>query len=95
MLETSSAVRRLGPADLPQALAVADREPLVDVFAGSRLHSSGLRPSRAAGEFWGFDRGGRLTSLCYSGANLVPVQASPAAAHAFAELAARRGRRCC
>jgi hypothetical protein len=94
VLETSSAVRRLGPADLPHAIAVAEREPLVDVFAGSRLHSSGLAPSRAAGEFWGFDRDGRLASLCYSGANLVPVQASAPAAHAFADLAARRGRRC-
>jgi uncharacterized protein len=43
---------------------------------------------------WGFEQGGRLTSLCYGGANLVPVQATSAAIAAFADRALRQGRRC-
>jgi uncharacterized protein len=35
-----------------------------------------------------------LVSLCYSGANLIPVQAVPAATAAFADRARRQGRRC-
>ena len=38
--------------------------------------------------------GGRLQSLCYSGANLVPVAATPDAVAAFADRALRQGRRC-
>src|SRR5436305_7047864 len=35
-----------------------------------------------------------MTSLCYSGANLVPVGAHADAVRAFAERARRQGRRC-
>ena len=37
---------------------------------------------------------GRLDALCYSGANLVPVEAGPEAVRAFADRARRQGRRC-
>jgi hypothetical protein len=43
---------------------------------------------------WGHAPGGRLESLCYSGANLVPVAATPDAVVAFADRALRQGRRC-
>jgi predicted GNAT family acetyltransferase len=43
---------------------------------------------------WGFEQAGRLTSLCYGGANLVPVQPTPASIAAFADRALRQGRRC-
>ncbi len=43
---------------------------------------------------WGFEEAGRLTSLCYGGANLVPVQATSPAIAAFADRALRQGRRC-
>ena len=36
----------------------------------------------------------RLRSLCYSGANLVPICATPEAVRAFADRARRAGRRC-
>lgn len=94
MLGTSSALRSLGPADLDEVVALVDLDPLVDVFVGSRVHASRLRTGRLAGELWGYQDAGRLTSVCFSGANLVPVRASPAAVHGFAELATHRGRRC-
>lgn len=43
---------------------------------------------------WGFGPRGGLTSLCYAGANLVPVNAGTDAVHAFADRARKQGRRC-
>jgi predicted GNAT family acetyltransferase len=43
---------------------------------------------------WGWSVDGELRALCYSGANLVPVAADPAAVAAFADRARRQGRRC-
>jgi hypothetical protein len=43
---------------------------------------------------WGYSEDGRLVSLCYAGANVMPVEATPAAAAQFAERARRSGRRC-
>ena len=49
---------------------------------------------RLGAQVWGFQEAGRLVSLCYVGANMIPVQAVPAAVTAFAERARRQGRRC-
>jgi predicted GNAT family acetyltransferase len=43
---------------------------------------------------WGYGPRGGLISLCYAGANLVPVQAGREAVHAFADRARKQGRRC-
>jgi predicted GNAT family acetyltransferase len=43
---------------------------------------------------WGWYADGHLRSLCYSGANLVPICATPEAVRAFADRARRAGRRC-
>ncbi|TDE14145.1 GNAT family N-acetyltransferase [Jiangella asiatica] len=87
-------MRPLSQADLDQVVTVLDRAPQLDVFVGSRVHASGLAPSRLAGELWGYFEEERLRSMCYSGANLVPVGATAPAARTFADLALRRGRRC-
>lgn len=86
--------RVLGERDLDEALAVIGQDPVANVFVASRCREAGLDPQRLGGELWGYHRGGRLESLCFSGANLIPVQASIDAVHAFAELARRQGRRC-
>ena len=49
---------------------------------------------RLGAEVWGYGERGRLEALCYSGANLVPVQAGSDAVKAFADRARRQGRRC-
>jgi uncharacterized protein len=90
----SATVRVLGRADEAEVMALLDRDPVTNVFVASRLRSTGLEPTRTGGEVWGFHEAGRLVSLCYSGANLVPVAASRAAVDAFAERALRQGRRC-
>lgn len=95
MLETTAgAVRTLGPADLPAALQLVDQVPVVDVFVGSRVHASRLVPARLGGELWGYSERDRLRSLCYSGANLVPVGATAAAVRSYAAAALSRPRRC-
>ncbi|MBO0890279.1 MAG: GNAT family N-acetyltransferase [Acidothermales bacterium] len=93
MLRTSP-LRVLDERDLPAVRALLDRDPVTDVFVASRVAASGLDPWRLGAEVWGYHAGGELVSLCYAGANLVPVQASEDAVHAFADRARRQGRRC-
>jgi predicted GNAT family acetyltransferase len=73
---------------------VLDSDPVANAFVTSRVTVAGLDPWRLGGEMWGWYTGGRLTSLCYAGANLVPICATPEAVRAFAERARRTGRRC-
>lgn len=94
MLRTSTSLRVLGPPDLPAVIGVIDRFPAIDVFVGSRVHSSRLAGGRLGGELWGYHEQGVLTSLCYAGANLVPVAASQRAHRVFTDMALQRGRRC-
>jgi uncharacterized protein len=91
---TPTTVGSLRPADLADVLEFLGRDPVADVFVASRVHSSGLAAGRLGGDLWGYREAGRLVAMCYSGANLVPVAASPEAVRAFAGLATRRGRRC-
>ena len=60
----------------------------------ARIRNTGLDPSRLGGQLWGYADGGQLSAVCYSGANLVPVEASPDAIAAFAARARMQGRRC-
>ncbi|MDQ8707042.1 GNAT family N-acetyltransferase [Streptomyces sp. LHD-70] len=91
---TQTTTRVLDPADLDAALAVLGREPVNNAFVTSRVHVAGLDPWRLGGEMWGWYADGRLRSLCYAGANLVPICAGPEAVRAFSERARRSGRRC-
>src|ERR1700744_5667258 len=75
-------------------LEVCAADPVANVFVESRIRAFGLDPGRLGAQMWGYEQGGRLVSLCYGGANLVPVQATGPAVPAFAERALRQGRRC-
>jgi predicted GNAT family acetyltransferase len=91
----SEPVRLLDDRDRAAALAICDADPVANVFVASRIRALGLDPGRLGAQIWGFSGDdGRLASLCYSGANLVPVQATGPAAAAFAERALHQGRRC-
>lgn len=90
MLRTSP-VRILGERDREAVRALLDTDPVGNVFVTSRLMATGLS---GGAEVWGHVERGRLTALCYSGANLVPVNAGPAAIRSFADHARWRGRRC-
>ncbi|MFI9205887.1 GNAT family N-acetyltransferase [Streptomyces sp. NPDC053048] len=91
---TTTTTRVLEPGDLDAALAVLDRDPVANAFVAARVQVAGLDPWRLGGEMWGWYAGGRLESLCYAGANLVPICAGPEAVRAFADRARRSGRRC-
>jgi uncharacterized protein len=94
VLRTQGGVQVLGPDDLPAMLELAERDPVLNVFADYRARLTRLDPRWLGGEMWGYVEDGRLVSACHSGANLVPVQATPAALDAFAAHALARGRRC-
>jgi uncharacterized protein len=89
-----STVRLLDERDRSVVLDICDRDPVTNVFVSSRVRALGLEPGRLGAQMWGHAPGGRLESLCYSGANLVPVAATPDAVAAFADRALRQGRRC-
>jgi uncharacterized protein len=90
----SPALRLLDNRDRDEVIELCDRDPVVNVFISSRVREAGLDPARLSGQLWGYQSGGRIGSLCYAGANLVPVAATPPAITAFAGRARLLGRRC-
>jgi predicted GNAT family acetyltransferase len=90
----SSSLRLLNDHDRDEVLAICDRDAVTNVFVSSRVRIAGLDPGRLGAQVWGYQEAGRLVSLCYAGANLVPVGAVPGAIVAFAERARLQGRRC-
>lgn len=94
LLSAGSSVRVLGNADLAEALDLLAVDPVDSAFIAARVEAAGLDPWQLGGEMWGYSAASRLSALCFSGANLVPVNASPDAVRAFAERARRQGRRC-
>jgi predicted GNAT family acetyltransferase len=92
--QRSEQARLLDDRDRAAVLEICGADPVVNVFVESRVRALGADQVRLGAQLWGFEQGGRLVSLCYSGANLVPVQATSAAIAAFAERALRQGRRC-
>lgn len=91
---THTTTRVLEPSDLGATLAILESDPVANAFVTSRVQIAGLDPWRLGGEMWGWYADGMLRSLCYSGANLVPICAGPEAVRAFADRARRAGRRC-
>ena len=92
MLTTRHGVRVLAAADLDEFLALAERDPVVNVFAIHRAQTTSLEPRWLGGEMWGRFEGGELVAACHVAANLVPIQAGPEDAVVFAERALARRR---
>ncbi len=90
----SASLRLLNDRDRDEVLDICDRDAVTNVFVSSRVHAAGIDPGRLGAQMWGYLESGRMTSLCYSGANLVPVAATSPAVAAFAERARLQGRRC-
>ncbi|HEY6738961.1 MAG TPA: GNAT family N-acetyltransferase [Actinopolymorphaceae bacterium] len=93
-VSTQGGIRALGARDLPSIHAVLDRDPLVNVFVEAHLRDAGASLRGLNARLWGYFDGGRLTAVCYAGANLVPASATEAAAYAFGMQARRLGRNC-
>ena len=90
MLTTRGQVRRLGPDDRDEFIALAGRDPVVNVFADYRARVTNLDPRWLGGEVWGRFEGDDLVAGCHMGANLVPVQCTPDDVRAFADRALAR-----
>jgi predicted GNAT family acetyltransferase len=86
--------RLLDDRDRAGVRAILESDPVASCMVAARVEVAGLDPWRLGGEMWGWYEDGMLTSLCYAGANLVPICATPRAVRAFADRARRAGRRC-
>jgi predicted GNAT family acetyltransferase len=91
---TRSSGRVLSDTDLPAVQRVLDSEPVAAAWVASRIAVAGLSEWRLGAQVWGHGSGGALQSLCYSGANLVPIAATSAALAVFARRARAQGRIC-
>jgi uncharacterized protein len=94
VLRTHRELRLLGPADLSEVTGLLARDPVVNVVADYRARTTQLQPRWLNGEMWGCFEDDRLTSLCHSAANLIPVMARRPALELFAGRAAAQPRRC-
>jgi hypothetical protein len=92
VLRTREQVRVLGPGDRDQFIALAEKNPVVNVFADYRARLTNLDERWLGGQVWGRFVGDELVSGCHLGANLVPVECTPDDVEAFAEVALRRRR---
>lgn len=89
-----SSLRVLDQRDLDAAVAVCERDVAAGLMVASRLHAHGVGRRAGGGELWGYHEGGQLSAVCWSGANLIPVEANEDAVAAFAGRARRTGRQC-
>lgn len=84
---TTFGVRTLGVDDLPAALALLRRDPVDNVYVGSRIRTGGLDRVTLGCPVWGFEEGGQLRAMLHAGSNMVPVHADARACAAFAAFA--------
>ena len=80
----------LGPGDRDAFIALAEQDPVVNVFVDYRARLTNLDERWLGGQVWGRFEGEELVAGCHLGANLVPVQCTPDDVGAFADAALRR-----
>jgi predicted GNAT family acetyltransferase len=87
-------IRQLGESERPAVERILDRDPYAGAQIAERVAAHGLSWWRSDGRVYGYGAGGRVESLIWSGAHLVPVCATPAAVAAFAEVLGAETRIC-
>lgn len=91
MLRTRNPVRSLTRADLDEALELCARDPAAHVFVAARLLE--CAPTGSFDSALGVREDGRLSSICWASANVVPVESDATSRAMFAERMRRwRGR---
>ena len=78
--------------DAAAVCRVLDGDPVGCCMVAARVAEHGIEPSSIGGELW--TRRGTDESLCYAGANLIPLRGMPMDMHAFADKALTAARRC-
>ncbi|HUO37898.1 MAG TPA: DUF4081 domain-containing protein, partial [Mycobacterium sp.] len=71
---------------------VLDADPVGCCMVAARVADHGIEPTAIGGELW--TRRGADESLCYAGANLIPLRGALADLNAFADKAMGSARRC-
>ncbi|MFC8503910.1 GNAT family N-acetyltransferase [Pedococcus sp. NPDC057267] len=92
MLRTRNPVHALSASDRDAALEVCSRDLAANVFVAARLLEGVL--TTQPGTVLGHKVDGRLQSLCWSSANLVPVEADDQSLAWFADRVRRWRRQC-
>jgi len=82
-----SVVREAG-----EVCRVLDEDPVGSCMVASRVAEHGIEPSAIGGELWTRQR--PTESLCYAGANLIPLRGGTDDMYAFADKAMSTARRC-
>ena len=92
MLRTRNPVHALSPSDRDSALEVCARDLAANVFVAARI-LEGVLVSQP-GTLLGHKADGKLQSLCWSSANLVPVEADEESIGFYADRVRRWRRHC-
>src|SRR5438093_4180221 len=88
-------VRLLGDAERGAVERLLDREPYAGAQVAERVAAAGLAWWRQEARVFGYGpRRHHIESLCWLGANLIPVHAAPPAVAAFADLIGGEPRAC-
>jgi len=87
-------VRLLGDADRAAVERVLDRSPFAAAPVAEQIGAHGLEWWRAEARVFGYGSRRQLDSVCWLGANVIPVEATPPAVAAFADLAMMNSRQC-
>ena len=88
-------VRRLTERDRSSLESLLVRDPITHCFVTSRVEAGGVDAWLAGGDFWGYlDDNDTVESALFIGANLVPIETTPATRAAFADRLRSTGRRC-
>jgi len=85
-------VRTLGLAERAAVQRLLDRYPIAGAQVAERVRVNGLGRWRSEGRILGYGPRRRLEAICWMGANVTPVGASPPAVAAFAEAIAGQER---
>ncbi|MDL9936269.1 DUF4081 domain-containing protein [Gordonia sp. ABSL1-1] len=82
----------LGARDMDAVRSVLDSDPVANCMVAARFEAHGIAPRLLGGELW--TAGDPSNSLCFSGANLIPITGSAADLEYFADRAVAAPRIC-
>lgn len=85
--------RLLGESERGAVERLLDLDPIAGAQVAERIQATGLS-RRVDSRVFGYGSRGRLESICWFGANIIPVRATKAAIDAFAQAALAQPRTC-
>lgn len=78
--------------DVAAVRPILDADPIGSCMVAARVADYGIEPNAIGGQLWAF--GDAADSLCFAGANLIPLRGDPVGLTAFADKAMSSPRRC-